>query len=232
MSVRSLRANASTLGAFGIVAMATASCEEPPVPKFDVIIHVDSDPNAPLPGAVLSREGKDVATTDASGNARLTIQGSEGSAFEYYVRCPTDFDSPTKPVTVVLKSVVDKNKPPEWPVNCPPQIRRVVVAVRAEGGQFLPVTYLKQVVATTDASGAATVLLNMRPGDQFELGLDTSAKGYERLRPQSPIQAFQVKPKDEVIPWNAKFVLEKGVVKVYHAPRGPIFVHTGPPPND
>ncbi|WP_394822886.1 hypothetical protein [Pendulispora albinea] len=211
------------------VALATSGCEQPPLPTFDAVIKVESDPGLPLAGAVLSREQKDVATTDAEGRAKLTIRGVEGTPFEYFVRCPQDYESPTKPVTVVLRSVVDRNKPPEYPVACPPQVRQVVVAVRADGGPNLPITYLQQKVATTDASGAATILLRMRPGDQFELGIDTSMKGYERLSPQSPIFAFTVKPKDEVFNLNAKFILKQGKI-VYHKPKvGPIEVKVRTP---
>ena len=154
------------------------------------------------------------------------MSGNEGSTVDYTVRCPTDFASPAKPVTVILRSVVDKNKPPEWPVSCAPQIRKVVVAIRAEGGQNLPVTYLGQQVATTDASGAATVLLDMRPGDQFELKLDTSMKGYERLQPKDPVQAFHVRAKDEVLPWTPRFVVEKLKIAAKKGPVGPIKIVT------
>ncbi|WP_394847236.1 hypothetical protein LZC95_07180 [Pendulispora brunnea] len=213
-----------------VLVGTTTSCQDPPLPQFDVVLRVESDPDVPLPGAVISRDNKDVGTTDAEGRAKLTVRGHEGTAFDYFVRCPADYESPPKPITVVLRQVVDKNKPPEYPVACPPTIRRVVVAVRAEGGPNLPITYLQQRVATTDASGAATVLLNMRPGDQFELGIDTSMKGYERLRPQNPIFAFSVKPKDEVLNLNAKFALAKGKIFYKPKPIGPIQI--GKKPDD
>jgi len=181
---------------------------------FDAVIRVESDPDIPLAGAILSHDQKEVATTDAAGRAKLTIRGNEGSAFDYFVRCPTDFESPNKPVTVILRSVVDKNKPPEYPVSCPPTIRKVVIAVRADGGPNLPVTYLDQKIATTDASGSATILLNMRPGDQFELRLDTSGDANARMRPQTPVFPFSVKAKDEVLNLNAKFQLAKGKIFV------------------
>lgn len=209
------------LPVLALLAAMSTSCSDPPPPTFEIAFHVESDPGLPLAGAVLTRNGKDVATSDAMGNTKLTIQGREGASLEYLVRCPLDYEAPAKPVNVVLRTVADNSRLPEYPITCAPQIRKVVIAIRADGGQNLRVLYLKQKVATTDASGAATILLNMRPGEQFELGLDTSAKGYERLRPQNPIQAFHVNPKDEVIPWNAKFVLEKGVERRVAVHRGP-----------
>ncbi|WP_394822887.1 hypothetical protein [Pendulispora albinea] len=221
------------LGVALIAVFATgAKCEEPPVPTFDVHFKVEGDPGQPLAGAVLVQNQKDVATTDAQGRAKASLQGQEGTAFDFYVRCPQDFESPAKPINVVLRNVVDKNKPPEYPVACPPQVRQVVVAVRADGGPNLPVTYLQQKIATTDSSGSATILLRMRPGDQFELGIDTSMKGYERMRPQNPIFAFTVKPKDEVLPLNAKFALEKGQIIVRKGPVGPKEVKVRTPDGD
>ena len=203
------------VGAFGLV-FGLVSCDrfkEPPPPTFDVIIRVDSDPGVPLAGAVVVRNQKDIAPTDSSGKAKLTITGSEGDTHDYFVRCPADFQSPSKPISVVLRRLTDKTRPPEYTTSCPPNVRRVVVAVRADGGPNLPVTYLGQRVAMTDASGAAHVLLNMHPGDQFELGLDTSEKGYERLRPQNPTSPlFQVKPRDDIQLFEVKFTLERGKV--------------------
>ena len=213
---------------FALIAGASLgalSCDrfkEPPPPVFDVVIRVDSDPGIPLAGAVVVRNQKDVAPTDADGRAKLTITGSEGDTLDYFVRCPADYQSPTKPISVVLRRLTDKSRPPEYTTACPPNVRRVVVVVRADGGPHLPVTYLGQRVAMTDASGAAHVLLNMHPGDQFELGLDTSEKGYERLRPQNPTSPlFQVKPRDDIQLFEVKFTLEKGKIIYKARPRGP-----------
>jgi hypothetical protein len=189
--------------------------DPPPVP-FEVAIHVDSDPGFALPGAVIVRNGKDWKTTGADGRAMLKLPGKEGDSYDFYVRCPADYQSPSKPVTVVLRRLLS-NKPPEYTASCPPNVRKVVVAVRTENGAFLPVTYLGKVVARTDASGAAHLLLAMRPGDQFELGLDTSEKGRERLRPKSPTAVFQVKPRDDIQLFEVKFALDKEK-PVYRAP--------------
>ena len=189
------------------VAVTSASCskfEDPPPPTYDIVIKVDSDPNMPLPGAVIVRNGKDLATTDNTGKAKLPLVGAEGDNLDFTVRCPPDFMPPQKPINVTLRRA---SRMPEYNTSRPPSVRKVVIAVRAEGGANLPVTYLGKPVARTDASGAAHILLAMKPGDQFELGLDTHA--YERLRPQNPIGTFVVKPKDEIQAFDVKFTLEK-----------------------
>jgi len=52
-------------------------------------------------------------------------------------------------------------------------MRRVVVAVRAENGPNLPVMYLDRAVTRTDAGGAASFALEVPPGSQFTVALNT-----------------------------------------------------------
>ena len=191
-----------------------------PPPPFEVSIRVESDPGRPLPGAAIVRDGKDITATGTDGRAKLSLTGNEGDTRDFYVRCPQDFLSPAKPITIALRRLADRTRLPEYSSSCPPAVRKVVVAIRADGGPFLPVTFLGKSVARTDAWGAAHVLLQFKPGDQFELGLDTSEKGRERLRPQMPVRAFQVKAKDDIQLFDEKFTLEKLRV-IYHttAPR-------------
>jgi hypothetical protein len=201
----------------GVMFFGVVSCQkfqDPPIPTYDILIKVESDPTVALPGAVIVRNGKDLATTDKNGQAKLVLNGAEGDNLDFTVRCPSEFNPPLKPVHVTL---LRTSRTPEYTTWCSPNVRKVVIAVRAEGGANLPVTYLGRAVAKTDASGAAHVLLAMKPGDQFELGLDTHE--YDRLRPQMPTTTFIVKPKDEIQAFDVKFTLEKLKV-VYKA--GPV----------
>ena len=105
----------------------------------------------------------------------------------------------------------------EYRALCPPLYRNVVVAVRAENGPNLPVMYLGQMYARTDASGAAHFMVRVRPYEQFDVTLATSEKGNEWLRPQNPAKAFVAKAQDEVMFFDQRFQVEKKPV----GPRGP-----------
>jgi hypothetical protein len=181
--------------------------ETPPPPPFDLVVRVDSDPGHAIPGAAIVRGGKTLAATAEDGRAPIRLTGNEGDVVEVFVKCADGFESPAKPLSLALHRMTDKGKLPEYTASCAPTVRRLVVAVRAENGPFLPVTYLGQTVGRTDASGAAHVLLAMKPGDQFELGLDT--RDDPRLSPQSPKSLFVVKPRDEIQAFNVKFVVAK-----------------------
>lgn len=202
-----------------LVAVAFAGCKDfdpPPTPPFRVYVKVESDPSKPVEGATVARGTKTLATTDAEGRALLTIAGSEGESVDVAVKCPDQFQSPLKSTSIRLTRFADPKRVPEYAVACPPTKRRVVVAIKAENGANLPVRYLNQTIARTDASGAAHVLLEVPPGSQFQIGLDTSDN--PRMKPPSPTRPFTVGQSDDILLFEQKFDVER-IAPRYVAPR-------------
>lgn len=188
----------------------TAGCKDldpPPPPPFSMFVRVEGDPGQAVPGAVVARSNKVLGTTGADGRAMLTVSGAEGETFDVTVSCPEGFTSPPRPVGVRLTRFADRTRIPEYAVACPPRLRRVVVAVRAENGPHLPVLYLNRAVARTDASGAAHVALDVPPGAQFQLTLDTTES--PRLKPPSPSRPFTVGGRDDILLFEQKFDVER-----------------------
>lgn len=215
-----------------IAACAAISCTAPPVEgpaPFEIVMKVESDPGIPVQQASIVRSGKDIIATGVDGRAKLTLSGKEGDGYEFTIRCPADFTSPTKPISVYLHRMSDKSKMPEYNALCPPTTRKLVVSIRAEGGANLPVLYLGKPVARTDSSGAAHILLTMKPGDQFELQLDTSEKGNERLRPKMPTGTFAMRQRDDLQLFDQKFFLEKLAVIHIKGPDRPTMIRHGGP---
>jgi len=222
---RKLLLSSAFLGAPALFGTGCDMGKDVPIPPFEVMIRVDSDPGIPLPGAVVVQNGKDRAVTGADGKVKMTIPGNDGDTNDFLVRCPADFTSPIKPISITIRHLSD-NRVPEYTAYCAPNVRRVVVAVRADGGPNLPITYLGKPVGKTDAAGAAHLLLAMKPGDQFQLGLDTSDPSLTRLEPKMPTRVFVVKDSDDIEAFDIKFTLDK--LKVYKAP--PIKRPTAIPP--
>ena len=201
-----------------LLLTACAGGSTPPKPVLEVIVKVTSDPDRPLGGAEVLSGGKTIATTDANGAAKLALQGNEGESYEVSIRCPAGFLSPSKTLSISLHRLID-DKAPEYEVSCPPTTRNVVVAVRAENGPNLPLLYLGRAIGRTDASGATTVLLkDLAPDAAFSLTLDTTEKGGETLRPQSPVNAFTVKHADDILVWDLRFTVE-APKKVHYNPQ-------------
>jgi hypothetical protein len=200
----------------GLSALATSSCKDldpPPAPPFQIFIRIDSDPGHPVTGATVSRNSKALATTGPDGRAMLTLNGAEGETTDVTVKCPDAFTSPTKATSIRLTRFADKSKVPEYTVSCPPSLRRVVVAVKAENGPNLPVMYLNRMITRTDVSGAAHFALEVAPNTQFQVTLDTSENS--KLKPPSPTKPFTVPGHDDILLFDQKFEVEK--VRVFQA---------------
>jgi hypothetical protein len=156
----------------------------------------------------------------------LSIEGTEGESLNLDVGCPAGFRSPAKPLQVLLRRLADPSQRPEYSVACSPTMRTVVVAVRAEGGPSLPVMYLGQEIARTDASGAAHAVMKVPPEEAIELMVGTNEPGHERLRPQNPSTKFLVKNQDDLFAFDVRFTLEPQRiaprVRAAPKPKGPI----------
>jgi hypothetical protein len=186
---------------------AGCRAKQTPAP-YQLAIRVTGDPGKPLAGVVVSRDRVEVARTNQEGVAAFDLQGADGDTVAMDVSCPTGFKSPADPIAVRLRRLSDAKQRAEYEVSCPPTIRKVVVAVRATNGKNLPVLYLGQELARTDASGAAHIELEAAPDDTIELLLGTSEKGNERLKPQNPSAKFVVKNQDDVFVFTTDFVIE------------------------
>jgi len=200
---------------FALAAALTASlsasaCKDldpPPTPPFQIFIRIDSDPGHPVAGATVSRNGKPIGTTGPDGRAMLTLTGAEGETTDVSIKCPDAFNSPMKPTSIRLTRFADKSKVPEYTVACPPSLRRVVIAVKAENGPNLPVMYLNRMITRTDASGAAHFALEVAPNTQFQVTLDTAEN--TKLKPPSPTKPFTVPQHDDILVFDQKFDVEK-----------------------
>jgi hypothetical protein len=203
---------------------ATTGCETfeppPPPPQF-VIVKVTSDPGVPLEGVSLRFGGTAVASTDATGRGELKLEGRDGEPFDIAVVCPEGYTSPNKPIPVTLRRLADPEARPEYVASCPPAIRTIVVAVRADGGPNLPVLRLGKEIARTDEAGAAHVLLRLPPEQGFDLTLSTADA--DQLRPQNPTASFVVKGRDEVVTFDQKFeTAHRAVIARPARPKGPV----------
>jgi hypothetical protein len=206
-----------------LLALALTACTEQAQPVFSLQVRVESDPGTPLPGAVLSRAGKQVGQSDAQGLIPLHLSGALGESLTLDVSCPSGFRAPGKPLTVSLRSLIDDKHRPEYRVTCAPELRNLVVTVRAPLAVGVPLRYLGKEVARTDQDGTAHALLRLPPGESVDLLLDTSAPEHEGLRPQNPELKLVVPERDDVVLFEQQFRLEqKAEPKARRArPKGP-----------
>jgi hypothetical protein len=214
-------ASAGVLGLGGCDAL-----KAPPPAPFEVLIRVESDPGRPLPGAIIAKGGKDGPSTGPDGKVILKIPGQEGDTADLNVKCPADYVTSPKVLTVSLRR---GSKVPEYDWSCPPAIRHLVVAIRADNGPNLPVTYFGKTIGQTDANGAFTYLFTLKPGDGVELQLDTGDN--KRIHPSSPSFSATMKSYDDIMTFEQRFKVDPAPV---HYVAGPVravdIMHQAPRP--
>lgn len=201
-----------------ILAACGNRFDSAPAPTFPIVIRVDSDPGIPLSGATVLRKDQVIGQTGPDGRLAITFQGTEGDVLEVHVHCPAAYQTPAAAILVPLRQLSD-SKPPEYSAKCPPNLRKVVVVIRAENGPYLPVMHLNQVIGRTDGSGTATFLANVAPNESLEFTLQTSADAaFKRHSPIDPKVQYLVQPSDEVVVLNQIFSVAKAP-PVYYAPK-------------
>ena len=196
---------------FALCALISAGCskiiDEPKALPFEVQVTIVSDPGKPLAGAELLAGTKVVGRTGAAGTAMLRFTGTEGDQVDLVVRCPADYESPSRTLSIGLRRLAPGSPLPKFEAACPPTSRTTVVGVRADNGPNLPVTLLGRVVARTDTSGAALFTLHTKSGEQVVVTLDTT--GEELLKPQNPALTFVAKDQDDFVLLETAFTVGK-----------------------
>lgn len=184
---------------------------------FLVQIRIQSDPGKPLGGVPILYQGKEVKRTLADGTAVLELHKPDGTNVDLTITCPPD----TRPAETLKVSVrrVEGQAYTEQRMYCRPLMRRIAVAVRAENGPNLPVTYLGQVVATTDEAGAAHFAMSMAPGEAIKVALDASAN--PKVHPQRADALFKIGDEDDVFVFDQKFTVDKKAIRYVKPRTGP-----------
>lgn len=195
------------------------------LPQHRANIRVESDPGAPLAGVAINRDAMALGKTDERGLLALQLRGAPGEVVPLSVVCPAGYRSPTEPIQIVLRTLIAGTSPPEYRATCRPELRSLVISVRAQNGAGLPLLYLGQEIARTDPQGAAHALLKVAPGESINLTLDTSAPEAQQLRPQNPELRVTVPERDDVVVFDQPFTVAKPKAPKMHKaaePRGPV----------
>jgi hypothetical protein len=191
-----------------MAVLGLSGCERgaPISQVHSVVVRAETAGRQPLADVEIWRKGRAVGKTRATGSLTLQLEGSEGQRFELEARCPATYVPERQPLSVTLRRLVEASKSPTYRVDCQPSTRTTVVAVRATNGPDLPVMYLGREVARTDSSGVAHVALTLRPGERYELRLDTTGKP---LTPKDPRAVFVVGSEDELVFFEQRFQSRK-----------------------
>lgn len=175
--------------------------------EFPIWVTARNETRAPLPDVEISLAKQLLGKTDAAGNARLALHGTEGDTLALNVKCSATFASPERPLLIGLRHLGNGSTAARFEVECFSLLHNVVVGVRAENGAHLPILRLKSVVGQTDEQGIAHVLLEASSNERIALTLDTSKS--PALLPQNPTLDFTTRDADELVLVSQKFTVKQ-----------------------
>ncbi len=197
-----------------------ASCKAPPPsPPVSVVIRVLDESRNAVPGAQIAAASAVVATTNANGQAVITVTGPEGASYPVQVRCPPGYRSPDASIEVRR---LEGPSTPEYLTRCSKLRHHLVVNVRATGaGAPLRIMHLSKEVAKTDAAGNARIDLVGEVLERFDLTLDTSDPSLAKLHPMSPTASFEIGERDGETSFDLKFTRDAKIAPKVVKKTGP-----------
>lgn len=191
---------------FGALALM-AGCKkfEPLRPSVAVTLEVSGDEGAVLEGVPIQIDGRELGATDADGLFQVVLTGDEGSSKEIVYTCPEGMVGAEEPLRVRMLSLEgdDGVRVLTRRLECHAELYRVAFVVTANGEAELPVQIGRQEVARTNENGYAHIVLRARPGREFRLSLETTARA--ELQPQDPSRAFEAPSRSAVLVYDQEF---------------------------
>lgn len=200
----------------------SACSSSPPNPPFKLELRAAAADGLPLAGVAFSLEGKPVGVTGADGRLVRELAGMEGASVRVAVICPADYQPPTQPAPLRLTRTrsIEASAPQALPVDVRCERRQIdiVLVVKAEHGERLPVLLNGKPVATTDDDGIAHVLLrHERAQKSLEVAVDTTTRA--ALKPVSPSRTYELSGRDAVVLFEPTFVVAAPLPPRRSAPR-------------
>jgi len=190
---------------FGIAGACSGGSSDRAV--FDLFFEAKNDTGQPVPGVVISGNGKQLGMTGAEGVLHAFVRAKDGSSLRARAVCPEGYREPVQPAPMRLRRFrsIDRSDRGELRVTieCRATERLVALVVNTNKKADLPVLMDGREIARTNAEGVAHIALRVAPNSTFQVALDTSAN--EALRPKSPLGTFSVADSDSLVVFDQSF---------------------------
>jgi hypothetical protein len=172
---------------------------------------VSTEAGAPVSGATLRVNDRDVGTTNATGELHFASTAPEGSLLTLSVKCPSGFESVGVPIPVALRrltALAGSNTPPalRQRLLCRNTEQTSVVVISTTEPD-LPVLLDGTARTITNSDGIAHVALRGKPDTTFEITIDTTA--HPTLRPQNPSRHITLGKAAEMFNFQQQLKAEK-----------------------
>lgn len=148
-----------------------------------------------------------IGSTDKSGLLRAEVNAHRGERFPLYAPCPDEYVELEAPSHVIFQDTKglesDRNARIQAQIECARQNRVAALLVHADGHAGMPIVINGTVQGHTGPGGFAHIRLDLKPGAQFQVALDSSE--YPTLRPIDPRRTMTLGSEDGLFLFDPVF---------------------------
>lgn len=171
--------------------------------QFDVV----DDRGEAIAGVAIAVGDTQIGTTNGSGILRAEVSASKGDRYPLHRQCPERYENAGEVESIVFRDTKGlgggKHAKIHVQLQCERQERVAALLVHADGRQGLPVLIDGVEVGRTGAGGFAHLRLDLRPGSQFQVAIDSSE--HPSLRPVDPRRTMTVGSEDGLFVFDPVF---------------------------
>jgi len=188
----------------GVVCLACIACAPSAAASRVIRVAVSDEEGHPVTRVAVEIDGLTAIRTDGDGAARISL-GAEGAPrARIGVRCPE------KTLEAAPRFVLRAGPGAEGPLQlsfvCRPALRKVVVVVRAPGGEGVWLRANGVPIGPIAGDGTLHAILERPPDSDLRLQLDTAGRA---LQPQNPALDLRVSDREELVVFDQPLALIK-----------------------
>jgi hypothetical protein len=195
---------------FLIPVLLTAACSASPPPeaRYELEFQASDDRGDPVEGLTVAIGETRIGNTDARGLLRAEVNASKGERFPLHAPCPGDYLESDAPGHVVFRDTRGlagaRSTTIRLEIQCARRDRVAALLVHADGQAGMPILIDGLPHGHTGTGGYAHLRLDMQPGEQFEVALDSS--DHPKLRPINPRRTMTLGAEDDLFVFDPVFV--------------------------
>ncbi len=192
-----------------LVALLLPACAQSSstASRYQLQFDAHDDRGDAIKGLVVSVGETRIGETDKNGILQAEVKAAKGDRYALHITCPKDYASSEMPEHILFrdtKGLAGKEHARiHVQVECARQERVAALLVHTDGRIGMPILVDGALQGRTGPGGFAHLRLDLRPGTQFEVAIDSSQ--YPELRPANPRRTMSLGTEDELFVFEPAF---------------------------
>ena len=192
---------------FAALALQACSGSNRLPSRYELEIEASDDRGDPVRGVAIAIGDTRIGSTDDAGLLRAEVNASRGERFPLHAPCPDNYVDSEAPSQVIFGDTKglkgQANARIQVQIVCSRRDRVAALLVHADGHAGMPILIDGIAQGRTGPGGFAHIRLDLQPGAQFQVALDSSE--HPKLRPIDPRRTMTLGSEDGLFVFDPVF---------------------------